>query len=398
MLKELKVTRLFGLYDYDLDFSNQDGTPIKFITGPNGYGKTTILRLIHQLFQCFWSAFVFVDFKELLFLFDECEIHIVRKKIEDKDISSDRKSTKQIAVNIRYVREGEEISRVEVSQMDDSSRIEQTGKYPQEINLFLESCPRLFIQDDRLLIVEPEENENVWVNKFIVESEERRKKLTKKMQDASVTVSSMLRFDPGALEFAKIAKEEYEEARKKFIPFLSFLDKYGIYNIKLLPDYREEISSILHSFVIGVTKVHEEFGDFVNQLSLFEKIIERCDFADKTMLLDKDYGFRFVVNNDDKTILFSNDLSSGEQHMLIQLYDMIIGSERGSLILIDEPEMSHHLAWQMDFLPNLRSICNLRQHQCIVSTHSTQIFSSKWSLTNDLYRLTHPRNNSSNGI
>ena len=49
MLNRLKIEKLFSLYDYDIDLSNADGSMVKFITAPNGYGKTTILDFIDGL-------------------------------------------------------------------------------------------------------------------------------------------------------------------------------------------------------------------------------------------------------------------------------------------------------------------------------------------------------------
>lgn len=46
MLTNLKITKLFGLYDYHLQFSESGQDKIRFVTAPNGYGKSTILRFI----------------------------------------------------------------------------------------------------------------------------------------------------------------------------------------------------------------------------------------------------------------------------------------------------------------------------------------------------------------
>ena len=70
MLKTLTVKSLFGLYTYELDFTNRDGSTIKFITGPNGYGKTTVLSLIYALYTCDFKAFMDIPFGELLFDFE----------------------------------------------------------------------------------------------------------------------------------------------------------------------------------------------------------------------------------------------------------------------------------------------------------------------------------------
>ena len=78
-------------------------------------------------------------------------------------------------------------------------------------------------------------------------------------------------------------------------------------------------------------------------------------------------------------------LSSGEQHILILAYELLFKAPENSLVLIDEPEISFHLRWRMNFFENICSIIDSRHLQCIVSTHSPQIFSSKWNYTEDLY-------------
>ncbi|MEY4905501.1 MAG: hypothetical protein RLZZ292_3316 [Bacteroidota bacterium] len=46
-IKRFKVTKLFGQFDYDIPLNNPSGLTI--LTGPNGYGKTTILNIITNL-------------------------------------------------------------------------------------------------------------------------------------------------------------------------------------------------------------------------------------------------------------------------------------------------------------------------------------------------------------
>jgi len=44
MLKRIKISKLFNSFDYDI---NLKAGGLTILTGPNGYGKTTILRMIH---------------------------------------------------------------------------------------------------------------------------------------------------------------------------------------------------------------------------------------------------------------------------------------------------------------------------------------------------------------
>ena len=108
------------------------------------------------------------------------------------------------------------------------------------------------------------------------------------------------------------------------------------------------------------------------------------------MEINEDFGFRFVMDNEDDTKLAMSDLSSGEQHiMLISLY-MLFEAPTKAIVLIDEPEMSFHLTWQGDYLKNLRQIVDLRNVQCIVATHSPIIFDSEYSIAIDLYAQMNP--------
>ena len=80
-------------------------------------------------------------------------------------------------------------------------------------------------------------------------------------------------------------------------------------------------------------------------------------------------------------------LSSGEQHILLQALYLLFEAPSGTLVLIDEPEMSFHLSWQGDYLTNLLDIVSLRMVQCIISTHSPFVFGSQYSRSVDLFEL-----------
>ena len=78
------------------------------------------------------------------------------------------------------------------------------------------------------------------------------------------------------------------------------------------------------------------------------------------------------------------DLSSGEQHELVLLYELLFGVRDDALILINEPELSLHVGWQVRFLPDLQRIQKLRPLQIVMATHSPQIVNDRWDLTEEL--------------
>jgi ABC-type transport system involved in cytochrome c biogenesis ATPase subunit len=77
-------------------------------------------------------------------------------------------------------------------------------------------------------------------------------------------------------------------------------------------------------------------------------------------------------------------LSSGEQH-LVALYTMLVfGAKAGSLVLIDEPEISMHAAWKHAFLRDITEVSELAELQVVLATHSSAIINGRWDLTEEL--------------
>lgn len=78
------------------------------------------------------------------------------------------------------------------------------------------------------------------------------------------------------------------------------------------------------------------------------------------------------------------NLSSGEQHILLLLYRLLFKVKPDSLILIDEPELSLHILWQQVFLKDLEKIIRLAGVDILVATHSPQIIHDRWDLAVEL--------------
>lgn len=67
-LTRLKITNLFGRRNYDIDFAAKKG--FTFLAGPNGYGKSTILKLIYAISK--GNFFIFDEIR-----FDYLEVDFV---------------------------------------------------------------------------------------------------------------------------------------------------------------------------------------------------------------------------------------------------------------------------------------------------------------------------------
>ena len=117
--------------------------------------------------------------------------------------------------------------------------------------------------------------------------------------------------------------------------------------------------------------------DTEQKLSAFDDLARRAGtlldnvnrkYRRKTIRLDREHGF--VAVSDSGQHLPLESLSSGEQHELVLHYDLLFRVAPNTVVLIDEPELSLHVAWQKRFLPELLEIVKLSGFDAVVATHS----------------------------
>jgi predicted ATP-binding protein involved in virulence len=89
----------------------------------------------------------------------------------------------------------------------------------------------------------------------------------------------------------------------------------------------------------------------------------------------------FYFKTDEGKTLSAADLSSGEQHQLVLLFDLLFRVSDKALILVDEPEISLHVEWQQQVLNNFSAISQLRDLDFLIATHSPDIIHNRWDLT-----------------
>ncbi|NET57213.1 MAG: AAA family ATPase, partial [Symploca sp. SIO2E6] len=69
---------------------------------------------------------------------------------------------------------------------------------------------------------------------------------------------------------------------------------------------------------------------------------------------------------------------------LIMLYELLFKVEPKTLVLIDEPELSLHVGWQVEFIKDLQEITKLADLDILMATHSPDIIQNRWDLTVEL--------------
>ena len=321
MLNHIKITSLFGLYDYDINLKKGSEDGIHFLTAPNGYGKTTILDMVACVAQGDFRPLLDIPFKQYSLLFDADTSLTIDRLEEFPDIKEDSDEFVKPHVKLSIVLyKGKEI--VESFNLDDHS-----GDFDS-------SFSNDFKIDDR----------RVNIDMFL------RSMICHYITDARILEAKT---DEG------IAKKE-----------LSRID---------MRKYSLRVKEILNDPM--------ETEQYLDRLSFFKQTIDSLVFSNKIIELQPAFGFRFVASDANKTIIPLSKLSSGEKHLLIQLCELLFLAKTGALVLIDEPELSLHMAWQYQYMTLIKGIASLCDFQFIIATHSPQIFNAEWSRTTDLFKI-----------
>ena len=79
-----------------------------------------------------------------------------------------------------------------------------------------------------------------------------------------------------------------------------------------------------------------------------------------------------------------DNLSSGEKQVFIMFYTILFAAENGSLVIIDEPEISLHVAWQQKLGRIFLEFCDCKDLQMIIATHSPMIIHDRWDLSREM--------------
>jgi len=134
--------------------------------------------------------------------------------------------------------------------------------------------------------------------------------------------------------------------------------------------------TLLNQYLVDADKKLTPFRDLLEKIELLEQLINNR-LLNKTLQVTAEEGLSVKHAHADKNIALDS-LSSGEQHEIILMIDLLFNVPRGAVVLIDEPEISLHVAWQLAFIPDVKKIAELAGFRFIVATHSPQIINDQW--------------------
>ncbi len=444
-IAEIQVTGLFGTFDHTIPLTNPDH--ITIIHGPNGFGKTVMLKMIAALIDNDISIFARIPFDTF------------SMKLTDGSIGSIRKSPGD---GIRP-----KFSVTVVDGRGEQIRVEHDLKLPlvpdsilDEIDLFVpgpyershggwlnnengmhytvNEITDMFPQAKRRLpkkyrqLILPEITEDSSV--FFVETKRleaetafRRDSVPRYHSGArpvyeeehNLNASTNLRVEQYSRDIvqrikstlADYAKHSQENDRtfperlvrfvregERELPERQILDRMAELETKrqrlISLGFLDSETGLSDLTEEDVRKAHEALtiyvGDVQDKLAVFDDLSQRVGklidivnerFKYKEIAVHRERGFRVITDSGDAIALDS--LSSGEQHELVVLYELLFRAPQDGLVLVDEPEISLHVGWQSRFLADLMGILRLTGSYGIVATHSPVIIGSRWDLTQE---------------
>jgi ABC-type nitrate/sulfonate/bicarbonate transport system ATPase subunit len=117
------------------------------------------------------------------------------------------------------------------------------------------------------------------------------------------------------------------------------------------------------------------------RLELFTRFLNQ-HYQGKLVSTSREDGFTIDLENGQR--LRANQLSSGEQQILALAFRILFTSQPGTLILIDEPELSLHVLWQATLIEDLSEMGRIRDVTFLLATHSPTLIGDRVELMRSL--------------
>lgn len=415
VVRRVVIDGLYDNYNYDITF-HKDG--VTLITGPNGYGKTTVLNIIKNALEQNFFYFYELLFKGIVLYFDDNEngprlkITKVKPKQEylfDEDTVHDlvieffnsdvEKPTDCFKIDQEFWGRRGEIFRSryhdrEYAFIDEEfdylhrRQLRSSYEVRQHFNnfqLFLNDKNCLFIKEQRIFSSSYSgDKEEKYTIMQLAEDLKKRYALQK-----SRYTDEGQKIDSSFVErlLGRLYKEyEADEYRHKITALEKIVGEYKrfdlISNYSFVGKFDEYFKPALSLYLDDMFKKIGVYDDFFRQLSLFNRFVNGKGLSNKVMILDEKNGISF--KSDSGRVVPLQKLSSGEQNLVILYYRLVFETQPNTLLLIDEPENSMHVEWLEKMLADYFVMEGDLKCQMVIATHSPIFIGDNFDVAYDL--------------
>lgn len=431
-LIEFHVEKLFDEFTYSIPL-NLDSR-VTAIIAPNGTGKTLCLRLINSLFEQKWGIFTDTKFVRASYRFSNGIFIQIDKstpesqqdevspasafvlKIYTDDIGKptewsprlfDSKRALQVerylpfltrigSAKWRHDHSGETYSLPEIMEtfadsLPNHIRDSAYGKKPEILNDILQQINCRLIETQRLLILPDDLDEPYYrptrrpqSTLAISRKALALKEIISREINAYATLSQSLdrSFPRRVISQPTIFAQENLrtqladlDVKRDELMDAGILDTEADEPVALPEGTLEPaIARVLSVYAEDTKKKLASLSNILAKIKLFKQLIDQR-FVTKDVRISRENGID-VFFKEKKIPLGS--MSSGEQHQIVLFFELLFEIKKNSLILIDEPELSLHVAWQKKFIADLIKIIDVNEFDVILATHSPQLI-GRWN-------------------
>ncbi len=357
-------------YTYSVEFNPR----YSIMFGSNGIGKTTVFRIVECVliepetddgYKEYERFLMSVPFESVMVLFNNgYRIEIKKCRTEKCPGVHATGSYQSITITTWF---GEEDS-VVFDEWNDN--IEQKLKqYYDTINKVFANKNCLFIKVNRTIDLEElKKNISEYINNQISNKNNiiNTNGFDAKFRKYTLPTVTQL-FDKKIDDLAEGIKRYKRKGVKNDYVFNVAKHLYYGNDVKLSQEEMEIVNKIKGQDIEGVLK--QFYGDFIKYQEYYGL------FGDNNKNKIEYVGGKLQINLNRNGVLCKrgdfNVLSSGELNLATILFELIMNTNKGSIVFIDEPEISLHLAWQEQLADVIERIIDYKgEMQVIVASHS----------------------------
>lgn len=412
VVRRIVVIGLYDSYNYDISFHKNGVT---LITGPNGYGKTTVLNIIKNALEQNFLYFHDLLFKKIALYFDDSEkgtrLEIEKNKVQEEMFDESEmyevkfsfyngntlKATDSFCIDKKFLRHSwskygrhydEDYVFLgngnELEKYLRRSNYELSHKF-KNFQLFLNDKKCLFIKEQRIFSDNSyDANERYTITQLAEDLKNRYSKQKSLYTDESQKIDSSFVERLLAKQFKAYEEKEYLEKINALQRIVDEYQKFDlISNYTFVGQYNADFKPALSLYIDDMFDKIDVYQKFFRQLSLFNSFVNGKGLSNKLMILDEKNGVSF--KSDSGRIIPLQKLSSGEQNLVILYYRLVFETEPNTLLLIDEPENSMHVEWLERMLRDYLVMEGDLKCQMVIATHSPIFIGDNFDMAYDLY-------------
>jgi ABC-type lipoprotein export system ATPase subunit len=441
-LHQYSITGLFGTRNLDFQLDSQEPT---ILTGANGAGKSTILRTIDAVSTAHWVELFSIPFHRLELLFETgirliatqdggtFRLHLSNEEswitnhqalrtqsyiqerisksshnVRNYQSKARRTSRTLVAGSVVTPSLFESLLRnlstqdIEEVGLSSFSKMLPSGTLPPAwVDSLPQTFPVLFITDQRLVVENQDPSPD---NAQSTDTTPTRIAVEKIAQQIASIITSA-RAEYGNLsqsidrEFprriieamedpTKVSLSELQQELESLVQQGRLLQQAGLLTQDTLEEFKglnfspPNTRAAILTYIRGIQTKYRAQEPLRRRLALFVEFLDR-HYKGKQVSVDSEHGLLIQTNGQDSPLSPAR-LSSGEQQILVLAHHILFRAATGTLVLIDEPELSLHVVWLSSLVDDLSEMGHERELAFILATHSPTLIAGREDLKRSL--------------